>query len=399
MKQSIVATLLIVGLFSLQLHAQDTLRNKKDGEYYFEKIKDLETTRVENQNRTGTCWSFSALSFIESELIRTGKGKHELSEMYIVRMAYYDKVEKYLRMHGKLNFGQGGAFHDIPYVIKKYGIVPQNIYQGLNYGEEDHNHGELEAVLTGMCDALIKNRQGKLTTSWKEAVAGVLDAYLGKVPETFEYQGVTYTPMSFAKHLGLNMDDYVTLGSFTHHPFYTSFVLEVPDNWIMGSVYNVPLEDLMSEINGSVMGGYSLAWAADVSEKGFSFRNGLAIVPKDEKALTVKGKDNEHFSEAGAEKTGTQFEIPGEEMVITQELRQIAFDNYETTDDHGMHIIGLVKDQKGTKYYRIKNSWGTKNDCDGYFYASTPYVAYKTMNVMVHKDALSKSLKKKLKID
>lgn len=396
MKQFVVAITLMCSLFSLQLFAQDTLKNKKDGHYYFDVVKDIEANEVQNQSRTGTCWSFSALSFIESELIRTGKGKHKLSEMFIVRMAYIDKADKYVRMQGAVNFAQGGAFHDIPYVIKKYGIVPEEVYKGLNYGLENHNHSEMEAVLKGMCDAVIKNKQGKLTTAWKDAVEGVLDAYLGEMPDSFNYQGKAYTPESYAKSLGLNMDDYVTITSYTHHPFYSQFVLEVADNWAGGSVYNVHLNELIETIDNSLMKGYSVAWASDVSEKGFSFRNGLAIVPEDDDALSMSGKDNKHFNDAGAERKGSQFDYPGTEKEITQKMRQDAFDNYSTTDDHGMHLTGIVKDQEGTQYYIVKNSWGTKNDCDGYMYASVPYVKYKTMDVMVHKDAIPKQIKKEL---
>lgn len=399
MKQVFVAAVLICGLFTLQLHAQDTLKNKKDGHYYFTVVNDIEANDVQNQSRTGTCWSFSTLSFIESELIRTGKGKMNLSEMYIVRMAYIDKAEQYVRMHGSVNFGQGGAFHDIPHVIKKYGIMPEGNYPGLSYGEEKHNHSEMEAILKGICDAVIKNRQGKVTTSWRTAYEAVLDAYLGKVPESFEYEGQSYNAKSFADYLGLNMDDYVSVGSFTHHPFYSSFILEVPDNWAQGFVYNVPLNDMVSIMDNALANGYSIAWGADVSEKGFSFKNGLAIVPKDPKALKQHGKDSRHFNNAGADRTGTQFDSPGEEKEITQELRQKAFDNYQTTDDHGMHITGTVKDQNGTPYYIVKNSWGVEhNDCDGYFYASVPYVKYKTMDYMVHKDAIPKAIRKKLGI-
>ncbi|MCB0734531.1 MAG: aminopeptidase [Bacteroidetes bacterium] len=396
MKQSLVGAILIISLFTVQLHAQDTLRNRKDGNYLFKVEVDLEANEVQNQNRTGTCWSFSALSFMESELIRMGKGKHKLSEMYVVRKAYLDKAEKYIRMHGTTNFGQGGAFHDIPYVIDHYGIVPESVYQGLNYGEDKHNHSEMENVLKAMCDAIIKNSQGHLTTSWKAAIDGVLDAYLGEVPDTFTYQGKNYTPKSFANSLGLKMSDYVILTSFSHHPFYSSFVFEVPDNWMMASAYNVPLDEFITNINHSLRTGYSVAWASDVSEKGFSFRNGLAIIPEDPSNLTMKGADNKHFNDAGAERTGTQFDAPGKELTVTQEMRQEAFDNYKTTDDHGMHFTGIVHDQNGTQYYMVKNSWGTANDCDGYMYASVPYVRYKTMNVMVHKDALEKSTCKKL---
>lgn len=398
-KFSFVSALLVSSLFlfQYQLKAQDTLRNKKGGNYIFTIKKDIEANEVQSQDRTGTCWSFSALSFVESELMRMGKGTHKLSEMYIVRKAYEDKAENYVRMHGTANFSQGGAFHDIPHVIKKYGIVPQEAYKGLEYGTEKHNHSEMEAALKGILDAVIAKKQGQLTTSWKKAFNAVLDAYLGEVPSEFTYNGATYTPMSFAESLGLNMDDYVVITSFTHHPFYENFVLEVPDNWIWAQAYNVPMNEMMDIMKTSVMNGYSIGWAADVSEKGFSFKNGLAIVPKDVEDLKVKGKDNKHFSNAGADKSGSQFDSPGEELEITQELRQIGFDNYLTTDDHGMHFTGLVEDQEGNEYFIVKNSWGTSyNDCDGYFYASMPYVAYKTMNFMVHKDALPKSLKKKM---
>ncbi|MDC0579363.1 C1 family peptidase [Bacteroidia bacterium] len=384
-------------LFQFQLNAQDTLRNKKGGGYVFTLKKDIEATAVQNQNRTGTCWSFSALSFMESELIRLGKGKHKLSEMYVVRKAYEDKAENYVRMHGLTNFSQGGAFHDIPHVIKKYGIMPQEAYQGLNYGLDKHNHSEMEAVLKGMLDAVIKNKQGQLTTSWKAAFNAVLDQYLGPIPETFSYQGKTYSPMSFAQKLGLNMNDYVVISSFTHHPFYTHFVVEVPDNWIWATAFNVPLDEMMQIQKNAVMNGYSIGWAADVSEKGFSFRDGLALVPEDESKLKSIGKDNPYFNNAGAKKEGTPFDSPGPEKSITQTMRQEAFDNYLTTDDHGMHFTGLVTDQKGNEYFIVKNSWGTdNNDCDGYFYASMPYVALKTISIMLHRDALPIDLKKKL---
>ncbi len=384
-------------LFQFQLNAQDTLRNKKGGGYVFTLKKDIEATAVQNQNRTGTCWSFSALSFMESELIRLGKGKHKLSEMYVVRKAYEDKAENYVRMHGLTNFSQGGAFHDIPHVIKKYGIMPQEAYQGLNYGLDKHNHSEMEAVLKGMLDAVIKNKQGQLTTSWKAAFNAVLDQYLGPIPETFSYQGKTYSPMSFAQKLGLNMNDYVVISSFTHHPFYTHFVVEVPDNWIWATAFNVPLDEMMQIQKNAVMNGFSIGWAADVSEKGFSFRDGLALVPEDESKLKSIGKDNPYFNNAGAKKEGTPFDSPGPEKSITQTMRQEAFDNYLTTDDHGMHFTGLVTDQKGNEYFIVKNSWGTdNNDCDGYFYASMPYVALKTISIMLHRDALPIDLKKKL---
>lgn len=398
MNKIILSTLLLS--FFLTTNAQnDTIRNKKDGNYFFTIVKDIEATEVQNQQRTGTCWSFSTLSFLESELIRNGKGEHNLSEMFIVRNAYFDKAVRYVRMHGHLNFAAGGAFHDIPHVVKKYGIVPEEVYKGQEYGDTIHNHSELNAILKASLDQIIKNPQKKLTTSWKDAINGILDVYLGKIPENFEYRGKKYTPKSFAEYLGLNMDDYIAVGSFTHHPFYKTFILEVPDNWGFGEVYNVPLNEMEQIMNDAVIKGYSVAWGSDVSEKGFSFRDGLAIVPKDESTIKKKGKDKKHFNDAGAKKESDAFNAPVEEKEITQELRQIAFDNYTTTDDHGMHITGIAKDQEGTKYYIVKNSWGLKhNDCDGYFYASEAFVKYKTIDFMIHKDALSSGMKKKLSI-
>jgi bleomycin hydrolase len=382
------------------MYAQETAKmsNKKDGGYHFTVIKDIEATEVQNQGRTGTCWSFSSLSFFESELLRMKKGKHNLSEMYIARKAYEEKAANYVRMHGNFNFGPGGAFHDIPYVAKKFGLMPEEAYKGLNYGTDVHNHAEMDAILQAVVKEVVKNPQGKLTPAWKKAVSGILDAYLGEVPSDFTYNGKKYTPESFAKELGLDMDDYVLVTSFTHHPFYEQFVLEVPDNWALQSCYNVPLDEMMKIAEHAVSNGYGVAWASDVSEKGFSFRDGLAIVPEDESTIQVRGRDNSNFSDAGAQKVSSAFDAPVKEKNITQEMRQEGFDNYQTQDDHGMHFTGLVKDQIGTKYFIVKNSWGKGNDCDGYFYASEAYFKYKTTNIMLHKDGIPKDMRKKLGI-
>lgn len=388
-----------MGLATLsQAQDQDTLRNKEGGNYLFEVVNEIDATDVKNQYRSGTCWSFSSLSFFESEAKRLGKGDFDFSEMFVVRHTYEDKAVKYVRMHGSLNFGPGGAFQDVLYVMKNYGMAPEAAYNGLNYGTEKHTHGELDNLTKAYVDAVIENKNKTLSTAWLGGFDGILDSYLGELPTEFDYNGKSYTPESYLKATGINPDDYVLLSSFTHHPYHEPFVLEVPDNWLGGEVYNVELNEMIEVMDNALENGYGVAWAADVSEKGFSFRDGLAIVPENEDAIKQKGSDNMHFSDAGAEKIGNQFMTPGDEKEITPEMRQEAFDNYQTTDDHGMHIVGIVKDQNGTPYYIVKNSWGTgfNTGMDGYFFASVPYVKYKTTNIMVHKDALPKALKKKL---
>ncbi len=389
-------------LIAAGLYAQDgqTIKIKPESGYDFKVIKNLDATPVQDQFRTGTCWSFSALGFFESELIRRGKGEHNLSEMYIVNHTYRDKADLYVRLHGNTNFGAGGAFSDVAYVWKKYGIVPEEVYTGLQYGSTTHNQSELDAVLKAYVDAVIANEQGTLTPAWKIGYNAVVDAYLGELPEKFEYRGKSYTPKSLATDLDLNMDDYVSLTSYTHHPFYEKFMLEIPDNWLHLDSYNLPLDELMEVMDHAVMNGYTFAWGADVSEKGFAFREGLAILPEDESTIQVKGKDNQHFSDAGADKVSNAFETPVKQLDVTQEMRQEQFDNWQTTDDHGMQITGIVKDQNGDKYYIVKNSWGTKyNDLDGYFLASEAYIKLKTMNIYLHKDAIPKEIAKKMHLD
>ena len=335
-------------------------------------------------------------------MLRLGKPVVDLSEMFVVYHSYSDKAVKYVRMHGSLNFGAGGAFHDVTDVIRNYGIVPLEIYTGLNYGEEKPVHGELDRILLDEVKAVVDNPNKKLTTAWQGVVDGTLDTYLGKLPETFKYQGKDYTPKSFAKeYVGLNMDDYVEISSFTHHPFYEKFIIEVPDNWAWDGVYNVPLNELEEIIDNSVNTGYTVAWAADVSEKGFSTsQKGVAVVPVVDKANMTDAEISkwEKLSEKEKNEELYKLDKPGAEKVITQELRQIDFDNYQTTDDHGMVICGTAKDQIGNLYYKVKNSWGKYNDYEGYFYASKPYVKFKTTSIMVHKDAIPKNIRKKLNL-
>ena len=402
MKKILIISIISISFNSFSQSKFET--NKKYSEYKFKVLKDLEATDVQDQGRTSTCWSFSSLSFFESEIIRIKKERHNLSEMFIVRNAYLGKAENYLRMYGTFTFGPGGAFHDIPWVIKRYGIVPEEVYGGLNYGASAHKHSEMEAVVESAVKALAKKPQnGKLTPVWKNGIEGILDAYLGDMPSNIEdynftYKGKKYTPKTFSESLGLNMEDYISLTSFTHHPFYSNFVLEVQDNWALQSSYNLPLDEFMEVMESALMQGYTFAWGADVSEKGFGYRDALAILPEDESTIKKSGKDSKRYNDAGAERISNAFNSPVKEKLISQKDRQIAFDNQETTDDHGMHVTGLVEDQNGTKYFIVKNSWGESNEKDGYFFASFPYVRYKTLNIQVHKDVLSKDLKKKLGI-
>ncbi len=375
--------------------------NAKDSEYKFTKMAHLDATPVQSQGWTGTCWSFSSLSFFESELMRMGiENPDLLSEMYIARKAYELKAEKYIRMDGKTNFSEGGEFHDIPSVIKKYGIVPLEVYEGLNYGSETHDHSEMFSVLNGAVQGLLKHLKGdgftKLTPAWKNALNGILDAYFGEDITEFELDGKKYSPMSYAKSIGLDMDNYLSLTSFTHHEMNKECFIAIPDNWAWGASYNIPLDDLAGVCEYALKQGYSVLWTADVSEKGFSFSNGLAINPEDKSTISSSGKDNKNFSDGGADKTSNAFKTPVDEVKVTPEFRQEGYDNKTTTDDHLMHIVGMYKDQNGTKYFLVKNSWGTGNYPEGYLYVSESYFNWKTIMIGLHKDGLSKGMTKQI---
>ena len=384
---------------ALTAAAQTDTNNDSAPGYLFTDVKVIETTPVKDQSRSGTCLCFSTLSFLESEIIKAGGEPMHLSEMWIVRHSFMDKAEKYVRMHGTLNFAEGGAAHDVTEGIREHGIVPFEVYPGLNYGTAKPDFHEISEVLKSYLDAVIRAAGNKpLSTAWKRGFNAILDEYFGVLPETFTYEGKEYTPESFAASLPISMDDYVDVSSFTHHPFYSRFIIEVPDNWMWAEVYNVPLEEMMQIVDNALENGYTVAWGTDVSEKGFSRTKGIGVIPEAD-LEGMSGTEAERWgklTEQEKEAALYKFDKPGKERTITQEMRQTSFDNWETTDDHGMLIMGVAKDQNGTPYYKVQNSWNTVAPYDGFWYFSKPFVAYKTTSLMVNKNAIPKEIAKKL---
>lgn len=361
--------------------------NVDDKKYHFNTIIDLEHTDVRNQASSGTCWSYSTNSFLESEMMRMGKQPIELAQIFSARCVYQDKADAFVRMHGAISWGDGGECHDVLNMYAKYGAVPQSVYTGLHYGTTKNKFAEMQAVLKSMLDAVVANHNGKLTPSWRVAYANVLDSYLGEMPEKFTYDGRTYTPKSFAaERVGIHPEDYVEIGSVTTSPYYKKNTFMVPDNWSFDKVYNVQMNDLTDIIDNALNKGFTVAWATDVSEKYFSWKNGVAYVPE---------KDYEDMDDTEKK---YMFDGPKEERIITPEKRQAAFDDYETTDDHGMHIVGMAEDQNGRKYYKVKNSWGDKNDYKGFIYVSKNYVRYKTTAILLHKNGVPNRLREKMSI-
>lgn len=391
---------LIALCLALTAGAQTADTTSAEG-YRFTDTKIIPTTPVKDQSRSGTCWCFSTLSFLESEILRAGGPAMHLSEMWIVRHSFMDKAEKYVRMHGTINFAEGGASHDVTEGIKAHGIVPFEVYPGLNYGTEKPDFHELSVVLKAYLDAVVKtgDKSGKaLSTAWKRGFDAILDEYFGPLPETFTYEGKEYTPETFAAQLPIDLDNYIDISSFTHHPFYTQFIIEVPDNWMWGTVYNVPLDEMMQIIDHALEQGYTVSWGTDVSEKGFSRTKAIGIVPEAD-TESMSGTEAERWGKlTDKEKEAAlyKFDKPGKERTITQQMRQTAFDNYETTDDHGMLIMGTATDQAGNRYYKVQNSWNVLPPYDGFWYFSRPFVAYKTTSIMVNKQALPKEIARKL---
>lgn len=397
MKTKFILSSVIIAAISISaVNAKNKKKVEKPQDYVFTTVKELPITSIKNQSSSSTCWSFSTISFLESEAIKKGASKDiDLSEMFPVYMGYSDKADKYIRLSGNLNFAPGSSFGDVLYTLKHYGMVPDKEMNGLNYGDTIHRHAEMDAVTKAYVDAILKRPHKRLTTAWHRGFNGILDSYLGKVPEKFVVDGKEYTPKSYAEALKLNADDYVSITSFTHHPYYTSFPIEVPDNWRWDLSYNVTLDDLVRIMDYAIENDYTIAWGADVSENGFN-RNGIGVVP-DIEAIEKAGSDQEKW-------IGKSYAVqsmlvgPNKELSITTEMRQKGFDEGTTTDDHGMHIYGIAKDQNGTKYYMVKNSWGKAGKYNGIWYVSEPYVRYKTLNIVVNKNAIPNDIKEKLGI-
>lgn len=368
--------------------------------YQFTEVVTVPATPVKNQAATGTCWCFATTSFMESELLRMGKGTYDLSEMFIVRQKYKNQLQDNYLRRGNGNIGQGSLSHTFMNAYRQVGIVPEEVYTGINYDSERHNHSEMVRYMHAIADVAVKTKQR--SPEYDKLIANLFDTYLGKLPEKFTYKGKEYTPKSFAESLGLNMDDYIELTSFTHHPYYVKFDVEVPDNWEHSLMYNLPLDEMMETVDYALTNGYTVCWDGDVSEKGFSFTNGVAINPEVKKVEDLSNTDRARFEKLGEKERLEEvfkFERPYPEIKVTPEVRQADFESFVTTDDHLMHVTGITKDQNGTKYYITKNSWGTdRNKFGGYLNMSESFVRAKTIYVMVHKDAIPKAIKIKLGI-
>ena len=391
MKKTLFAAVLVS--LGMSAFAQEA----KEG-FQFTTVKENPITSIKNQNQSGTCWAFSSLSFFESELLRMGKGEFDLCEMYLAHKTYEDRAKASVRMHGDISFSQGGSFYDAVYCMKHYGMIPQDAMPqpGTLYGDTLPNHNELFNIAEAYVNAVAKGSQKKLSPVWFNGLNAIYDSYLGVVPEKFTHNGKEYTPKTYMESLGLDMNDYVSLTSYTHHPFYEQFVIEVQDNWRWGLSYNLPLDEFMETMDYAVKNGFTFAWGSNVSETGFT-RNGIAVCPDVKKGADLTGSDMARWT--GLSATDRRSELtsrPLPEIEVTQEMRQEAYDNWETTDDHGMLIYGIAKDQNGKEYFMVKNSWGFSGKYKGIWYASKAFVAYKTMNFLIHKDGIPKKIAKKL---
>lgn len=398
MKKTIVLALLAVFAMSANAVTQD---NKKENpnKPVFTVVKENPITSIKNQNRSGTCWDYSTLSFFESEILKATGKTYDLCESFVANKTYMDRAIQVVRFHGDCEFAQGGSAYDVLHCIQNYGICPENAmpFPGSLYGDSLNNFNEFFSILTPYVMAIAKSTSKKLTPAWRNGFQGVLDAYLGKCPENFVYQGKTYTPKTFAASLGLNWNDYVTFTSYTHHPFWTQFAVEVQDNWRFPLSWNVPIEEISKIIDNAIMNGYTVAWGGDVSEDGFT-RDGLAYMYDTKKLESMEGSDMARWlklSKAEKKNIVDSLGVNVPEIKPTQKQRQERFDNWELTDDHGMLIYGIAKDQNGKEYYMVKNSWGETGEYKGIWYMTKAFIVANTMDFMINKNAVPKDIRKK----
>lgn len=399
MKKTIALSLTLAAALGTFAMPADSVATDSVKGFKFTDVKTVKTTSVKDQNKSGTCWCFAGTSFFEDEIVRLGGDSLDLSEMFTVRHCYDEKGDRYVRNYGQVNFAPGGSIVDVGHVWKKYGAVPDEVYKGLEYGQSKHCHGELDGILHSLLKVVVSKPDKKISTAWNKAFNGVLDAYLGKLPETFTYKGKTYTPQSFAQSLPINVDDYQIFTSFTHHPFYEEYAVEVPDNWLHADYMNIPMDELKAIVDNAVENGFPVNWAADVSEGGFKWTKGVALMPKGKTEGDLEGTELSRWvtlSDKERENDKYNFEGPVEEIEVTQQMRQEMLDSQETTDDHGMEIVGYAVDQNGKRYYKVKNSWDNNQIYGGFIYVSEPFLLAKTMNIMVHKDAVPKNIAKKI---
>lgn len=400
MKKFLVMALL--ALVATGANAQEKAEKKNDNKPVFSVVKENKITSIKNQSRSGTCWAYSTLSFFEAEILKSTGKTYDLCESFVTNKTYMDRAIQVVRLHGDCQFAQGGSVYDPLYCMQNYGICPEEAMPlpGTLYGDSLNNYNEFFAVMSSYVQAVAKSSNKKLTSQWKVGLQGILDAYLGKCPEKFMYQGKSYTPKTFAASLGLNFDDYVSITSYTHHPFWTSFAVEVQDNWRNPHSWNVPLDDMMRIIDNAIMNGYTVAWGGDVSEEGFT-RQGLAYAYDTKQAQGLTGSDMARWLKLTKVQKSNMLDSLGckaPEIIPTQKMRQDRFDNWELTDDHGMLIYGIAKDQFGKEYYMVKNSWGETGAYKGIWYMTKTFIAANTMDFMVNKNAIPKDIRKKLGI-
>ena len=397
-----IMTLALVAMLATGAQAQDKKDAENPNKPVFTTIKEMPITSIKNQNRSGTCWAYSTLSFFESEILKKSGKTYDLAEMYIANKDYMDRAWLTVRMHGDSQFSQGGSAGDVLVLLREKGVVPESAMAapGSLTGDSLANFNEFFSVMEPYVAAVSKSAAKKMSSQWAVGLQGILDAYLGKCPEEFTYEGKKYTPLSFAQSLGLNWDDYVSITSFTHHPFYTDFAVEVQDNWRWERSYNVPMDEMMRIIDNALANGYTVAWGGDVSSDGFT-RDGLGLAVDDKATQSLAGSDQAKWTKMTPAKKKSVIDslgVKAPEIVPTQELRQQEFDNWTLTDDHGMHIYGLAKDQNGKEYYMVKNSWGETGDYKGIWYMTKAFVAANTMDFLVNKNAVPKDIRKKLGI-